>query len=256
MSEDRGGTPVSGDEDLAALDDILDLDADPEAEAPREEVEQVPDEPARPAPQTREERRVNALRERERELKEENRRLRADFDRMLAQSRAPAPAAPDPYRQAEMQRLEAERLAMMAPHEQQAYHTQKVEQMVNERLLRAELTTADRLDRQNFAQLQRDEPAARRLAQEVEDGLILARQNNMNPTREAIYNVLIGQEVRNRMKQQTEKQRARGRQQIARETTRPGSTSSTAPAPRRGEQKRSEDLSEAELLERIGDMRI
>jgi len=257
MSEERGGEPDAGDDDLAALDDILELDSEPEAEAPREEVETPEPEPKpEPRQQTREERRVQALNKRWRESEAENKRLRADFDRMIVQSRAPATPAPDPYRQAELQRQEAERLALMAPHEQAAYYANQVEQRVQQRLMQTEVTTADRLDRQNYTLLTRSDPDARRLAQQVEDGLMLARQNGMNPTREAILNVLVGQETRAMREKRDNEARRRGRAQIARETTRPGSAASTAPAPQRRGEKRVEDMSEAELLERIGDQRI
>jgi hypothetical protein len=255
MSEERDGTLDAGDDDLAALDDILDLDTEPEAEAPREEVETIEPEPP-PRQQTREERRVQALNKRWRESEAENKRLRADFDRMIVQSRAPAPQAPDPYRQAEQQRQEAERLALMAPHEQAAYYANQVEQRVQQRLMQTEVTTADRLDRHQYTLLTRSDPDARRLAQQVEDGLVLARQNGMNPTREAILNVLVGQETRQMREKRDSDARRRGRAQIARETTRPSSAASTVPPAQRRGEKRVEDMSEAELLNRVGDQRV
>jgi hypothetical protein len=106
------------------------------------------------------------------------------------------------------------------------------------------------LDRQSFAQLQRDEPAARRWADQVERVLTQERAQGRNPTRETVYTYLAGKEVRSRSGRDTEQQRRTGARRIAAQTTRPGSARSTAATPA---QRRGDEFSEQSFLERWGD---
>lgn len=225
MSEER----AEG-EELDILDELLEPELD-DVGADEAEIETEPEE--QPQEQRREpsQRQRAILRMRERLAREEaeNRRLR---DALLSQTRMPAPQQPDPYRQAEVERQEAERVAQMMPHEQAQFYARKSEQNFQQQLLRQNLETRDLLDRQLFSSLCGQEPMAQRLSDEVENTLAQARNQGMNPTREAIYNLLVGQEVRSRAKKQADKQRKNGRAQIAAQTTKPGGTRSTAAATR------------------------
>lgn len=224
MSEERD---ADDGEDLDILDELLEPELDDEdEETPEpsgEEQEEEPQEQRRPSSRQRA---IIRMRERLKREEDENRRLR---DALLTQTRQPLPQQQvDPYRRAEEERQEAERVAQMMPHEQAAYYARKTEQNFQQQLLRQNLETRDMMDRQMFASLCSAEPMAQRLANQVEDTLVQARNQGMNPTREAIYNLLVGQEVRTRAKKQTERQRKNGRAQIAAQTTQPGGTRSTA----------------------------
>jgi hypothetical protein len=77
----------------------------------------------------------------------------------------------------------------------------------------------------------------------VENLLIAARNQGMNPTREMCLNTLFGQEMRAKAQRQAEKQRTQGRRRIAAQTTRSGGNGSTAASPRG--QRRRDDSDEA-----------
>jgi hypothetical protein len=236
VSEERDDADDLGTaDDQAALDDLLDLEPQ---EAP--EPDETGEEPPRRAPdggagaprEPRENRTIRAMRARMKQQEEDNRRLRANVDNLLSTSRQPAP---DPYRNAEAQRLEAERVAQMMPHEQAQYYAGQAEQRMQNQLLRARIEVGDIIDKQNFAAVQREEPLARRWSSQIEEMLGQARQQGSNPTREALYNQLLAQQVRDRTKKDGDRQRAAGRRAIARETTQPGGGRSTvAPARRNG----------------------
>jgi hypothetical protein len=238
VSEDRTGEGSGGD-DLDHLDDLLGIDDDP---APPELEEPAPGEtpepPELPPQPSREVQRVRALRKRLQEQEEENRRLRDTWAQSMARS-APAPQ-PDPYRNAEAERAEAERVAAMLPHEQAQYFAAQAERRMNQQFQAARLEAGDLFDKQNFAQLMRDEPLARQMQNQVEQMLITARQNGHNPSREALYNLLVGQSVRDRTRKTAETQRRNGRQRIARETTQPGGSRSTVQSPA-GRTRREDD---------------
>jgi hypothetical protein len=129
--------------------------------------------------------------------------------------------------------MEAERVAQMMPHEQAQYYARQSEDRMNAQFLRARLEVGDLIDRQSFAQLQREEPLARQWADQIEQMLTLARNQGQNPTREALYNQLLAQEVRNKTRREGERQRRNGRAAIERQTTAPGGGRSTASTPRR-----------------------
>jgi hypothetical protein len=233
LSEERDDVDdLDAADDRTALDDLLDLE--PESGSEPEETEseapsrQQPD-GARQQPRAGD-RTITALRRTVRRQEEDNRRLRANVDQLLTTSRQPQP---DPYRNAENARQEAERVAQMMPHEQAQYYAGQAEQRMTQQLMRARLEVGDTIDRQNFAAVQRDEPLARRWANQIEEMLGVARTQGSNPTREALYNQLLAQQVRDRTKRDGDRQRVAGRRAIARETTQPGGGRSTAAPPRR-----------------------
>lgn len=257
MSEERASSEAGDDTDLDTLDDLLGLE--PEEDAPAEEGEreqpvEEEQQPARRPPQSRGEHRVMQLRNKLREQEEENRRLR---DAVLNQTRQPAYIPqPDPYRQAELDRQEAERVAQMMPHEAAAYYSSKAEQRMGQQLLQGRLEVADILDRQSFQQICRDEPMAGKLRDQVETLLSQARRNGSNPTREAIYNQLLAAQVRPRMNNaELTRARRQGRAAIARQTTQPGGGRSSVTQQRNGRAEESDAEFEARLRRvRIGDL--
>ena len=253
MSEERGAGQQPDeldelDEDLGLLDEELPpddeppIDGEPPSDEPPPSDAKTP-EPRR-GPRTPEERRVHALRARAREAEAENRRLRTLQEQLLTQTRQPAPPQADPYRQAEADRLEAERVAMMAPHEVAAYYANRAEQRVQQQLYRAQIEAGDRIDKLTFRQIMATEPAAKRLETQVEQELANHRQQGMNPTREAIYDLLIGREVRQRAQRQTATQRTAGARRIASQQTAPGGTARSSVPAERG-RRRSDDSDEA-----------
>ena len=187
-------------------------------------------------------RRIQALRESRKQREEENRQLRAELDRLRMQQPVPQPQA-DPYRAAEEARREAEQVALMAPHEVAAYYAQKAERTMQAQLARQSVETSDRIDRMMWSQIRSSEASARRLDSQVESYLAQARSQGMNPTREAIYNLLIGQEVRAKQGRQTEAQRRGAARRVASQTTRPGTPRNGA-AP----QQRPRDDSDEALI--------
>jgi hypothetical protein len=239
VSEERDDADDLGTaDDQAALDDLLDLEPEEGTQEPEETGEEAPQPRRRDgdgtAREPRENRTIRAMRTRLRQQEEDNRRLRANVDQLLTTS-ARSASAPDPYRGAEAQRLEAERVAQMMPHEQAQYYAGQAEQRMTQQLMRARLEVGDTIDRQNFAQVQREEPLARRWGEQIEQMLAAARNQGSNPTREALYNQLLAQQVRDKTKRDGDRQRVAGRRAIARETTQPGGGRSTvAPARRNG----------------------
>lgn len=247
MSEEHVGNETGDADDLDILDDLLGVEpdeAEPEAEAPAEEETEAEPQPRQPRTQ----RRIVALRDRLRQQETENRELR---NRLLQTPVQQPVQQVDPYRQAEMERIEAERVAQMMPHEQAQHYARKSEERFQQQLLRSNLETRDMLDRQLFVQLAQQEPMAARLQTEVENTLQQARAQGMNPTREAIYNLLIGQEVRSRAKKQTETQRRRGRAQIAAQTTQPGGARSTAASVRNSRRASDEEAGLDDRLRKV-----
>src|SRR6266566_4156626 len=147
MSEDRAGIDPGEPDDLDQLDDDLGDDAEDDAEIGDESGDEPEgDEPEaatepEPKPQrqpSRAERSVRALRARAKAQDEEIKRLRMVQETMLTQTRQP-PTQPDPYRQAELDRKEAEDVALMAPHEVARYYAQKSESRVRQELANAQV---------------------------------------------------------------------------------------------------------------------
>jgi hypothetical protein len=254
MSDERDLAP--DDAGLDDLDDLLGLEPEPEDaaldEQPAAEDHGEPVEPPAPRPPSRSKQRFDLLRSRLKEQEDENRKLRDAFLRSTQMPQQQTPV--DPYRNAEMQRLESERVASMMPHEQAQYYAQQSEQRMSNQLARARLEVGDILDRQNFAQIQREEPMARRWADDVEQMLSMARQQGQNPTREALYQQLLAQHVRERSKKEGERQRRNGRAAIQRQTTQPGNGRSTVAPARRGQGDDYEAVVDRLRNTRLGDV--
>lgn len=244
MSEERTGPEPEDD-----LDELLgdDLDTEPDETEPEPEGEPEPEpegEPAaEPPPQpTRAERRIRAQQRRLREIEDENRRLREAVLRQPAQPQVPS--QPDPARQAQIDQAERERVAQLPFDEQLQYWRNKDREELRRENLQQALQTRDMLDRSNFQQIMRDRRLPARYATEVENLLVQARQNGMNPTREWLLKTVVGGEVLSKKDREAERQRAAGRRRVASQTTRPGgaarSTAATAGG-RRGKDSAAED---------------
>jgi hypothetical protein len=256
MSEEHAEPLAGGDvEDDGILDDLLGIEPD-DTEAETEDQGQAPpdDEVQAPHP-SRASRRVSALRNRLKDQEDENRRLRSDIEKIIAQTRQPAAPAIDPYRQAELNRLEQERIAMMQPHEIAAYTEQKLRNEFQSQLVRTQVETRDLVDRQMFETLKTRDKLAERFSDQVEQLLVAARNQGMNPTREILLNALVGQEIRQKAGRQTAELRRRGARQIAAQTTQPGGgrSSVAAPAGRRPREDSDEAFMERLRNTTVGD---
>lgn len=213
------GTPdpaLPGDEELPDEAEDLDLDL-PEDEEPEPEEAEPPELEAEPEPERRPERRSSQT---IRQLRERAQRAEAERDIYRSQAQTPQrQQAPDPA--AQQQRLEAEyqRIGMLLPEQQaQAYH-----QMMQREVALARLESFDMNDRSHFQRMQDQYPAARRLANEVEQ--VLQQQRNQGIysfSREQIFDYLLGRETRTRSGRAAEQQRRNGARNVARQTTRPG----------------------------------
>lgn len=256
MSEDRTAPQAGDDVDNdGILDDLLGVEPD-EPEVESEDQDQGHPDALEEVPQpSRASRRVSALRNRLKDQEDENRRLRSDIDRMIAQTRPPAAPAIDPYRQAELLRQEQERIAMMQPHEIAAYTEHKLRNEFQFQLSRTQIETRDLVDRQMFETLKSRDKLAERFSDQVEQLLLAARNQGINPTptREVLLNALVGYEIRQKAGQQTEQQRRRGARQIAAQTTQPGGGRSTAATP--ASRRPREDSDEA-FLQRLRNMTV
>jgi hypothetical protein len=162
----------------------------------------------------------------------------------------PPPPQPD-YRSVEAERAEQERVAQLMPHEQAIYYANQAERRMQAQYTQARIEVGDMFDRQSYQQLCRDEPLARQWAGQVEQMLQIARNSGANPTREALYNQLVAQQVRERTRKAATTQRRNGRQAIERQTTQPGNSRSTV-APSRGNREDDYDA----VVERLRNTRL
>jgi len=256
MSEDRGEQTLDEGDDLELDDDLgeggddeageLDESEGGEPAGEGEEPEAGEREPPPQRQPSRAERRIAALRKERREQAEEIKRLRAVQEQALTQTRQPAPQ-PDPYRQAEQQRQEAEWLALQPPDVVARHVANQALQPLQQQMARQQVEFADRLDRQSFDSFAASRPAAQRMAAAVERTLAEARQGGMNPTRQAVYHLLLGRQVDERASRQIAQQRKTGQRRIASQRTTGAAPRSNAPAQRRG---RADDSDEA-LIARL-----
>ena len=249
MSEEHVGPQEADDaDDLDFLDDEdeqgepeIAEDADAES-TPRQQPEPA-ERPAERQP-SRANRRITTLRSEIASLKAE----RDQFMQAALQRQQAPPPQIDPYQQAELRRQEQERIQLMPPDQMAQYFANQAEQRVRQQMQQEAFNTRDMIDRQNFENRKISDPAARRLASQVENYLGAARAQGMNPTRMAVYQLLIGQEYLERADAARTRDRRNGQRAIARQTTQPGSARSTAANPR---QRGEVDMSEAAIEERL-----
>jgi hypothetical protein len=250
MSEERQplDPAADADPDIEIVDQPDDPDIPDEPDEPLDpDAAELPPaaghaEPASPRP-SRGNDHIRRLREERQKLAERNAYLEGQLSR-------PAPAAPPQIDQAAADRAFAESLRMMAPDEAAMAVGHRVEQRMAQQMQRLELGAADRIDAQEFRSIQGAEPAAKRLADRVEQTLASERSQGRNPSRLTIYTYLLGEELRTRAATAATTQRRAGASRIAAQQTRPGNSRSTAPAP---DGRRADDQSERAILERWGD---
>lgn len=161
----------------------------------------------------------------------------------------------DPAAQARAAREEQERLELMSPQEVARYYYEKGQQEHRQQLLQVQITTADSMDRQNYATLKAQLPAASRLETQVEQLLRTERAaGNYRFTRQDILRYLVGQEVLEKRASVLPRQQRQGARRVAGQTTRPnGGRGDVARQDRAG---RSQDDADAALLRgtRVADL--
>lgn len=235
--QEPGGTPPEPQDDdlldttLGDLDDDAPPDDQPEDEGGESDPPENPDD--EPAPrQSRRQRQYENRGQEVARLRDEN----AEMSRRLAALEGRQQQQPvDPRAQAAALEAEYERISLLNPVDQ----VREMHSLMRRESAATAAVAAERQDIAAFAQLQRDEPSARRLAAQVEQTVQQLRSQGINGiNREGIYNYLLGQEFRTRGRQQTERQRRSGAANVARQTTRPvngRSNTGGTPGTRRGD---------------------
>lgn len=249
MSEDRTGQEPDATDELNLDDPEIDDEIDPLEPAESSEPAE-PAEPLEPAARpTRAERLARFQQRRIQEQEEELKRWRdAALQRQPAQPTFTPP--PDPMRQAQADREEQERVAQLPYEEQSRYWARKEGESMRQQMLRQQLETRDMLDRSNFSQIMSAKKLPARYATEVENLLIQARQQGMNPSRDWLLNAVIGKEVLEKQSRETERQRRNGAARIASQTTTPARTGSTA-ATAGGRRNVNQDAEDEALLRSV-----
>ena len=205
--------------------------------------------PARPSPRQRQA--AQLRREREERAAEKA----AYEDRLAALERQQTPPRHDPQAQARAEQAELERIRQLPYEEQLVALNDRTERRVAAALGNTRAEIQDASDRAEFRDLQRDEPAARRMAAEVERQMTDGRARGIQGlTRVAVYNYLVGQETREKMRKAGDRQRRTGRANIRRETTRPGASGRSAQATAGG--RRQADNSPEAVRARLRGVRL
>jgi hypothetical protein len=241
MSEER--------EDIER-DDELDLEEELEDEDETVDEPEPPPPAAAPEPQPRPsgraDRRIAAQQAKIREQDAELARLRA----LAAQAQQYQAPPPDPERQSRLEREELERVAQLPFEEQGRYWSRKVQEETRREMLQQGLQTRDMLDRMQFENVMRTRKLPAKYATEVDNLLIQARQQGMNPSREWLLNAVVGRELLERKDKEVARQRQNGAARIARQQVRPAGTGNTAGSGG-GRRSRSQDADDEALLRGI-----
>lgn len=120
---------------------------------------------------------------------------------------------------AEQARLEAERVALMAPEEKYEHLLNKQKQEQNARFGALEFRMHDAADRSAFASQCARVPAYASIENDVEAALTQARREGNNPLRETVAKYLIGERaVAKALAGGAQRQKTKGRENIARQT--------------------------------------
>lgn len=256
MSEERIAQESGDDaEDLGILDELLGIEPDEPDTGSQEQEPDDGDEGATadqpPPPPRRDGRTIRAIRAREQEHREEKARLQRQIDQLISQTRSPVALPPDPYRQAELNRQEQERLALMAPHEIAAYTEDKLRREWTQQRINDQVQIGDLIDRNTFETLKSRSKVAEKYAAQVETMLIELRQRGQNFPREVILKQIIGDEVMKKAGEQLETARRRGARQIAAQTTQPGAGRNGAADTRRTTRRNDPDAGLDERLRSV-----
>lgn len=189
-------------------------------------------------------------------LRRENRELRAERDRLAQQPRS---QGPDPQVQARQQREQQD-----AAREQELilqgdtvglarFYKDQASREINERVGRVEYHSADAADKSEFRAFIADNPAAASVRDEVEDRLAMARQQGMNPRRDALAKLILGERMLKRAGgAKTRQQRGADREQQRQRARPTGSRSDQGGGQPSGRQRQAND-SHAALGARLDD---
>jgi hypothetical protein len=249
MSEDRNSAAAPEPEDLDLDPEDEDLEpADPDEVLDPDEPDPEPRARATESPVSRGSRTVATLRKERQEEREARIRAEAQLEAYRQQPRQAVPQV-DP-RVEEQQFME--QLRMLSPEDQAMAVGRRVQDTTSRALQAQRLEFADMMDRQSFTQLQRAEPAAKRLSDKVEQLLASERAAGRNSPREVIFNYLLGSELREKAARAGDQQRRTGQRRIAAQTTRPGNSRSTVAS--HGGRRSADDNSQEAILERSGDI--
>lgn len=185
-------------------------------------------EPERKKPLSKGQRQFIDLRRRAQEAEDRARRAEEKADRA---SGAVDILSRQPQRnQAELDREEQERLESLSPAEQAKYLVNKERQQIQGAFAQQNYQFADRMDKADFKQLCRENPAVAEIAQEVEDRLAkLRRETGTSVEREIMADKILGERVRMKAVKNLDKQRARTEEKTRQHTARaPGARSDVA----------------------------
>ncbi len=230
-----------GDEDGEGheAEDAADGDEGQEDDAPGEEEGDDEGQEGHVAdPPARRSRGTETVREAKRAAKAE--KDRADrLEREIAEIRQmqSAPRQPTAAEIAAEAAQEAERLALMAPHEQVQYLVAKEMNKVNATLHQTRMHLAEDADKAAFRSLQTSNPLARKYATDVEKVVSDQKARGFTVDRETALKHVLGTRLFEKSMQTTGKERRAGASRIAANTTRaarPGGSQGSERGDRRG----------------------
>lgn len=209
MSPAETDDNAGGDADLE-LDPVLDDPEEGEGSAADGEGESDEDQDADKDPEegeggsegdplaadtgSRSSRRIQALRQREAAATAEAAELRKRLDDVLADQRKQPPAVDEVAL-----RAEAEKVALMEPHERVAYENNKRIKSLQDQVNGLGFHISDATDKATFEAKATIDPIYKKYAGRVEKALGDMRKNNANTTREALLTYMIGQDARERL---------------------------------------------------------
>jgi hypothetical protein len=171
---------------------------------------------------------------------------RADrLEREIAEIRQlqTAPRQPTAQEIAAEAAQEAERLALMAPHEQVQYLVAKEMNKVNARLHQTQMTLAEETDRAAFRSLQTSNPLARKYATDVEKVVSDQKARGFTVDRETALKHVLGTRLFEQSMKNAGKAKKAGASRIAAAQGRPGRAAGEAGSDRGG--RRGDDSIEA-----------
>jgi hypothetical protein len=117
----------------------------------------------------------------------------------------------------EQERRDAEAYALMSFDERVTHDRRKDQQRIEQLEQRQNILYADLADQNAWNRIVASEPAAARMAKQVDDTLAQERAAGRNPSRENVFNVLYARQMRERAVKVAPKQRAAGRQAVERQ---------------------------------------
>lgn len=227
-------------EEVETEEAVEETEAEEETEADAEtETEEVEAE-APEKPVSRAQRRIQALSEEVRELREK--------------VNAPPQRQHDPNAEAEARRREQEedeRVRLSGDPDLIARHAVgKVEKRLSHQFNSVVSHVVDRSDKTDFLALCAENPAVKAVAADVEKQLVQSRAQGLNPTREALAKYIIGERIMNRSKGAKTRQERSAEPARRREQAKPGAARSDVNSS--GRPKRDSQAERAKRLDESG----